>query len=284
MILPAIPLVLWLLLLLVFPHVRLIIMSFMKLGQDSLREGGVYFGNYVVTLTEPSMLFLRVFLRTGLFSLLNTLVTLLVAYPIAFYIAKKLRGPRKYAMLILIALPFYISELIRVYAWMTLLRESGFVNYILVDVLHVMDQPVEFLYTDGSLLLVFAYSSMLLMLMPIYSILEGLPNEQLEAAQDLGAGPLSTLRHIVIPTSLPGVTAGCILVFMFSAGSYLIPNLVGGKDSLWATEMIYNRFVGSTNWNLGSAYSLMLLLMTSAMVLVALRLTGQSLRGVLSEQ
>ena len=284
LIVPAIPLLLWLSLLLVFPHVRLIIMSFMKLGQDSILEGGPYFGNYILTLTEPSMLFLRVFLRTGLFSVLNTLVTLLVAYPIAFYIAKKLRGPRKYAMLILIALPFYISELIRIYAWMTLLRETGVLNYLMVDVLHLMDQHVEFLYNNGALFVVFVYSSILLMLLPIYSILEGLPDEQLQAAQDLGAGPLATLRHIILPTSLPGVTAGCILVFMFSAGSYLIPNLVGGKDSLWATEMIYNRFVGSTNWNLGSAYSLMLLVMTSCIVLIGLRITKQSLRGVLSEQ
>lgn len=284
LVIPAIPLLLWLFLLLVFPHIRLLLMSFMRRGQNALAEGGIYLGNYLAPFQDPDHLFIRVFNRTILFSLANTFFTLLVAYPIAFYIAKVLKGNRKYMLLILIALPFYISELVRVYAWMNILRETGFLNYILVDVLHVMDTPVEFLYNSTSLFVVFVYSSVLQMLLPIYSSLEGLPDEQLQAAQDLGAGPVSTFRHIVFPTSLPGVTAGCILVFMLSTGSYLIPNLIGGKSNLWVTEMIYNRFIISTNWNLGSAYAMVLLVLTSIVVLLGLRMSGQTLRGVFSEQ
>jgi spermidine/putrescine transport system permease protein len=282
-IIPLIPLLLWLLLLLIFPHIRLLLLSFMRRGQTSLLDGGIFFGNYLSPLQDPSFLFLQVFFRTISFSLVNTFLTLLVGYPIAFFLAKILKGSSKVLLLLLIALPFYISELVRVYAWMNILRESGILNYLLVNVVGVMQTPVEFLYTNQALFIVFVYSSMLQMIFPIYSSLEGLPDDQIQAAQDLGAGYFSTFRHVVFPFSLPGVTAGFILVFMLSVGNYLIPVLVGGKNNLWVTEMIYNRFIISTNWSLGSAYSIITLVMTTLVVWIGLRATRQTLRGVFSE-
>jgi len=286
-VLPAIPLFLWLSLLIVFPHIRLLILSFLKRGQDIFfldNYLNIFLGNYLAPFQDPDQLFSRVFFKTMLYSLVNTLLTLIVAYPIAFYLAKVLKGSRKFALLLLLILPYWVSELVRVYAWMNILRETGFLNYLLVNVLGIFDQPVEFLYNNTSLFVVFVYSSVLLMLLPIYSSLEGLADEQIQAAEDLGAGPFATFRYVVFPISLPSVTYGCILVFMISAGNYLIPNLIGGKNTLWVTEMIYNRFIISTNWNLGSAYSLLLLISTSIMIWLGLRLTGQSLRGVFSEQ
>jgi spermidine/putrescine transport system permease protein len=280
---PLIPLLLWLLLLLIFPHLRLLLLSFMRKGQTSLVDGGIFFGNYLAPFQDPSLIFVRVFYRTITFSLINTFLTLLVAYPTAFFVAKILKGSSKVFLLILIALPFYISELVRVYAWMNILRETGTLNYLLVNVLGVMQTPVEFLYSNQALFIVFVFSSMLVMIFPIYSSLEGLPDDQIHAAQDLGAGYFSTLRHVVFPFSLPGVTAGCILVFMLSVGNYLIPVLVGGKNNLWVTEMIYNRFIISSNWGLGSAYSIITLIMTSLVVWIGLRATRQTLRGVFSE-
>ena len=275
---PAIPLLLWLLLLIILPHVRLVIMSFYKRGGTTF-----YLGNYLSVIQDKDLVFARVFWRTASYSLLNTLLTLVVAYPVAFFIAKVAKGRWKLVFLLLIALPFWVSELIRVYAWMNILRETGFINYLLVDVLGILKEPVELLYNNVSLLTVFVYSSVLLMLLPIYSSLEGLSDDLIHAARDLGAGWGATFRYVIWPASLPGVTAGCILVFMLSAGNYLIPTLVGGKESLWVTEMIYNRFIVSTNWNLGSAYSLMLLILTWLVVWLGLRLTGQSLREVFSE-
>lgn len=286
-VLPAIPLFLWLSLLIVFPHIRLAILSFLKRGQDIFFLDdylNIFLGNYLAPFQDPDQLFTRVFFKTMLYSLVNTLLTLIFAYPIAFYLAKVLKGSRKFALLLLLILPYWVSELVRVYAWMNILRETGFLNYLLVNVLGILDQPVEFLYNNTSLFVVFVYSSVLLMMLPIYSSLEGLADEQIQAAEDLGAGPFATFRYVVFPISLPSVTYGCILVFMISAGSYLIPNLIGGKNTLWVTEMIYNRFIISTNWNLGSAYSLILLISTSIMIYLGLRLTGQSLRGVFSEQ
>lgn len=286
-VLPAIPLFLWLSLLIVFPHIRLAILSFLKRGQDIFfldNNLNIFLGNYLAPFQDPDQLFSRVFFKTVLYSLVNTLLALIVAYPIAFYLAKVLKGSRKFALLLLLILPYWVSELVRVYAWMNILRETGFLNYLLVNVFGIFDQPVEFLYNNTSLFVVFVYSSVLLMMLPIYSSLEGLADEQIQAAEDLGAGPFATFRYVVFPISLPSVTYGCILVFMISAGNYLIPNLIGGKNTLWVTEMIYNRFIISTNWNLGSAYSLILLISTSIMIYLGLRLTGQSLRGVFSEQ
>jgi len=286
-VLPAAPLLLWLLLLLIFPHVQLFILSFLKRGQKAFFADNylnVYLGNYLRPFQDPDRVFIRVFFRTVTFSLINTLLTLVVAYPVAFYLAKVLKGARKFALLLLIVLPYWVSELVRVYAWMNILRETGFLNYLLVEVLGILNQPVEFLYNNVSLFIVFVYSSVLLMLLPVYSGLEGLADEQIQAAQDLGAGRVATFRYIVFPTSLPSVTYGCILVFMLSAGNYLIPNLIGGKNSMWVTEMIYNRFIVSTDWGLGAAYSLLLLLSTSLMVWLGLRLTGQTLRGVFGER
>ena len=286
-VLPAIPLFLWLSMLIVFPHIRLAVLSFLKRGQDIFFLDdylNIFLGNYLAPFQDPDQLFSRVFFKTMLYSLVNTLLTLIVAYPIAFYLAKVLKGSRKFALLLLLILPYWVSELVRVYAWMNILRETGFLNYLLVNVLGIFDQPVEFLYNNTSLFVVFVYSSVLLMMLPIYSSLEGLADEQIQAAEDLGAGPFATFRYVVFPISLPSVTYGCILVFMISAGNYLIPNLIGGKNTLWVTEMIYNRFIISTNWNLGSAYSLILLISTSIMIYLGLRLTGQSLRGVFSEQ
>jgi spermidine/putrescine transport system permease protein len=286
-VLPAIPLFLWLTLLIVFPHIRLAILSFLKRGQDIFfldNTLSIFLGNYLAPFQDPDQLFSRVFFQTVLYSLANTLLTLIVAYPIAFYLAKVLKGSRKFALLLLLILPYWVSELVRVYAWMNILRETGFLNYLLVNVLGIFDQPVEFLFNNTSLFVVFVYSSVLLMMLPIYSSLEGLADEQIQAAEDLGAGPFATFRYIVFPISLPSVTYGCILVFMISAGNYLIPTLIGGKNTLWVTEMIYNRFIISTNWNLGSAYSLLLLISTSIIVWLGLRLTGQNLRGVFSEQ
>lgn len=282
--LPIIPLLLWLSLLLVFPHIRLFLMSLMERGQQTIADGGITATNYLAPFLDPDRLFIKIFARTILFSLLNTLLTLAVTYPIAFAIAKVLKGNRKIILLLLIALPYYISELIRVYAWMNILRETGFLNYLLVDMLHIFSEPVEFLYNNSALFVVFVYTSTLLMLLPIYSSLDGMPDEQIQAAQDLGAGPLATFFYVVFPYSLPGVTAGCILVFMMNVGDYLVPTLIGGKNNLWVTEMIYNRFIISTNWNLGSAYSLVMLVLTSIVVWLGLRLSGQTLRGVFSEQ
>mgnify|MGYP002064602050 CR=1 FL=1 len=179
----------------------------------------------------------------------------------------------------LLLLPFWVSELVRVYGWMILLRESGVINHFLLK-LGILQQPVEMLYKDTTMVLGLVYTSMLFMVVPIVSVLESLDDSLIEAAYDLGANMGTILFRIVIPHAMPGIVSGSIVVFMLTLGNYLTPNLMGGKNSLWFTEQIYNQFIASFNWNQGSAFGFLLLFLSSAVIWVGLKLSKQTLKKV----
>jgi spermidine/putrescine transport system permease protein len=163
-------------------------------------------------------------------------------------------------LLVLLLLPFWVSELVRVYGWMILLRESGVINHFLTQV--------------G------IHTSMLFMVVPIVSVLESLDDSLIEAAYDLGANMWTILIKIIIPHATPGIVSGSIVVFMLTLGNYLTSNLMGGKNSLWFTEQIYNQFIASFNWNQGSAFGFLLLVLSSIIVWLGLKLTRQNLKKV----
>jgi len=135
--------------------------------------------------------------------------------------------------------------------------------------------PVELLYRDSTLLVGLVYSSLLFMVVPLVSSLESLDNALIEAAYDLGASGFSILRTIVIPHAAPGITAGCIIVFMLTLGDYLTPNMLGGKNSQWFTEQIYTQFITRFNWEQGAAFGFLLLVLSTGLVMLGLRLSGQ---------
>jgi spermidine/putrescine transport system permease protein len=219
------------------------------------------------------------FVRTALYSILVTFLTVVIALPLAFYITKVVVPKFQGFLLVLLLLPFWVSELVRVYGWMILLRESGVINHFLIK-LGVLPQPVEMLYTDATMILGLVYTSMLFMVVPIISVLESLDDSLIEAAYDLGANMWSILFKIIIPHATPGIVSGSIVVFMLTLGNYLTPNLMGGKNSLWFTEQIYNQFIASFNWNQGSAFGFLLLALSSLIVWLGLKLTGQNLQKV----
>jgi spermidine/putrescine transport system permease protein len=141
--------------------------------------------------------------------------------------------------------------------------------------------PVELLYRDATILVGLVYTSLLFMVVPLVSSLESLDNSLIEAAYDLGAGGLSILRSIVIPHAAPGITAGCIVVFMLTLGNYLTPTLLGGKNSQWFTEQIYTQFITRFNWEQGAAFGFLLLGLSTAMVILGLALSGQRFGDVM---
>jgi len=141
--------------------------------------------------------------------------------------------------------------------------------------LGVTAEPVELLYHDGTILIGLVYTSLLFMIVPLVNSLESLDDALIEAAYNLGAGGWAILRQIVIPHALPGITAGCIVVFMLTLGNYLTPTLLGGKNSQWFTELIYTQFIVRFNWEQGAAFGFLLLGLSSAMVAAGLRLSGQ---------
>ncbi|WP_425426682.1 ABC transporter permease [Sulfurospirillum arcachonense] len=221
------------------------------------------------------------FLRVALYAILVTFLTFVVTFPIAFYITKVVSPKYKGFLIILLLMPFWVSELVRVYGWMILLRESGVINYFLVS-LHILDKPIEMLYNDVSMIMGLVYTSMLFMVVPLISSLDGMDDSYIEAAHDLGASKFIIFFKIVIPYTAPGIVSGSIVVFMLTLGNYLTPNLMGGKNSLWFTEQIYNQFIASFNWNQGAAFGFLLLLLSSLIIWIGLKLTKQNLAKALS--
>ena len=264
------PALLWLGALIVLPHVDLAILSFRE--RIGPRQYVASLAQYKTFFTEP--LYWRVFARTAVLSVIATVLTLLIAFPVAWIIAKLARGRSGSLLFVVCLIPFWVSETVRTLGWMILLRESGVLPALLVK-LGITTVPVELLYRDSTLLVGLVYSSLLFMVVPLVSSLESLDNALIEAAYDLGASGFSILRTIVIPHAAPGITAGCIIVFMLTLGNYLTPNMLGGKNSQWFTEQIYTQFITRFNWEQGAAFGFLLLVLSTGLVMLGLRLSGQ---------
>lgn len=272
------PLVLWLGLLIILPHIDMALVSLRtRIGPG---EYAPSLGNYAVFATEP--LYLLTFLRTAVMSILATLITLIIAFPVSYYIAKIAKGRRQAVLFLLCLIPFWVSELVRTFGWIILLRETGVVSGLL-QWLGLADQPIEMLYNDTAMMLGLVYTSMLFMVVPLTTTLESLDDAVIEAGYDLGGSAGSVLREIVIPHAMPGIVSGCIVVFMLSLGNYLTPTMLGGKDSLWFTQLIYSQFIVRFNWELGAAFGFCLLAASSFIVWAMLRLTGQTLERTMGE-
>ncbi|MGD9330691.1 MAG: ABC transporter permease [Desulfobacterales bacterium] len=269
------PVLLWLVLLIVLPHVDLLRMSL--LSEDDYGNTIWSFSNYMEFFIEP--IYWVTFVRTAIYSILVTLMTFMVALPVAFYITKVVAPRFQGFLMMLLLMPFWVSELVRVYGWMILLRESGVINHILTR-LGLLNQPIEMLYNDVTMIMGLVYTSMLFMAVPLVSVLESLDESLIEAAYDLGARAPTILFRIVIPHAMPGIVSGSIVVFMLTLGNYLTPNMIGGKNALWFTEQIYNQFIASFNWNQGSAFGFLLLTLSSIVIWMGLKLTRQKLSQV----
>jgi spermidine/putrescine transport system permease protein len=270
------PALIWLVGLIVLPHIDLAILSLRTRVAPRTYEWSL--GQYRTFVEEP--LYWHTFVRTALMSILATACTLLIAFPTAWYIAKIARGRARSVLFILCLIPFWVSETVRTLGWMILLRESGVVPGLLVR-LGLADAPPELLYHDATILVGLTYTSVLFMVVPLINALESLDDSLIEAAYDLGGNAWSTLRRIVLPHAAPGIAAGSIVVFMLTLGNYLTPTLLGGKNSQWFTEQIYTQFITRFNWEQGAAFGFLLLILSTAIVWLGLQLTGQKFGDVM---
>ncbi|AFP31971.1 ABC transporter permease [Marinobacter sp. BSs20148] len=271
------PIVLWLSLLIILPHIDMVLVSLRE--RIASRQYGFSFSNYTAFFTEP--LYWNTFVRTAVMSIVATVLTLIIAFPVSFYIAKVLTGRPRIALFILCLLPFWVSELVRTYGWMILLRETGLISGAL-QWFGLADQPVEMLYNDVAIMVGLIYTSMLFMVVPLVTTLDSLDNSLIEAGYDLGGSSWNVMRSIVIPHAMPGIMSGCIVVFMLTLGNYLTPTLLGGKSSLWFTEQIYTQFITRFNWEQGAAFGILLLILSSLIVWLGLKITRQSFTRVMS--
>ena len=266
------PLLLWLGLLIIIPHIDMFLVSLRE--RVGVGEYATSLANYRSFIEEP--LYLMTFARTAVMSVMATALTLLIGFPVAYYIAKMARGRVRSALFLLCLVPFWVSELVRTFGWMILLRETGLFSSVL-QWAGLADAPVEMLYNDAAIMVGLVYTSMLFMVVPLITTLDSLDDAVIEAGYDLGGSGPSILREIVIPHAMPGIVSGSIVVFMLSLGNYLTPIMLGGKDSLWFTELIYSQFIVRFNWELGAAFGFMLLILSSVIVWGTLRVTGQTL-------
>lgn len=213
--------------------------------------------NFAFLLTDK--LYAVTYYRSVLMAAAATLLCLALGFPMAYGIARSNSSTRS-LLLLLIVLPFWISFLLRVYAWMGLLNNYGVINNFFMW-LGVIDRPMQLMYTDFAVFVGLAYSYLPFMILPLYASLERLDIDLVEAAQDLGASRTRSFWDITWPLARPGVIAGCLLVFIPAMGEYVIPYLLGGSESLLIGRVLFDEFFVNRDWPLASAVAIVLLLL-----------------------
>ena len=254
------PLFAWVLAFVVAPTVIMLVYSFAQRGT----LGGVVYNftleNYAAVV-DPT--YLRILIRSVVFAGLTTALCLIFGYPVAYYIG---RAPerRRNLLLMLVMVPFWTSFLIRTYAWVTILKSEGLLNSLMLQ-LGMIAQPLEMLYTPGAVIVGLVYTFLPFMILPIYTSVEKLDNALVEAAFDLGAGPLRAFSKVIVPMTSPGISAGVLLVFVPALGLYAVNDVLGGGKVDMIGNIIENQFKGSArNWPFGAALGMTLVIAFAA--------------------
>jgi len=250
------PMVLWLLAFVVIPGLILLVYSFCE--RDEV--GGVIFAlnleNYR-RVFDP--IYLRIFARSIGYAGLTTLICVVVGYPVAYYIARASAELRN-RLLLLVMVPFWTSFLIRTYAWITILKQEGLLNSFL-QAAHLTSAPFNLLYTPTAVIIGLVYAYLPFMILPIYGSAEKIDNSLIEAAYDLGAGPLRAFSSVIVPLTMPGIAAGTLLVFVPSIGMFAITDLMGGAKVPMIGNVIQNQFLQARDWPFGAALGVIFMLM-----------------------
>ncbi len=217
------------------------------------------------------------YMRSVLMAASATILCLLLGFPMAYGIARSGSASRS-ILLLLVILPFWISFLLRVYAWMGLLNNYGVINNFLMW-LGVIDQPFPIMYTDLAVYIGLVYSYLPFMILPLYATLERMDLDLIDAALDLGARPSQAFRDVTWPLARPGVIAGCLLVFIPAMGEYVIPYLLGGPDSLLIGRVLFDEFFVNRDWPLASSVAIVLLMLLVVPIVFLQRSQGKNAEG-----
>jgi putrescine transport system permease protein len=234
-------------------------------GASLIPELHVKLGNYALLLSDG--LYIRAYLNALEFAAWATLLCLLLGYPMAYAIARAPRGWRN-PLLMLVILPFWTSFLIRVYAWIGILKTNGLINNTLIAA-GLIDRPLTLLNNSFSVELALVYSYLPFMVLPLYATLERMDPALLEAASDLGCRPSRAFLAVTLPLSLPGIAAGCLLVFIPAVGEFVIPDLLGGPDTLMIGKVLWDEFFTNRDWPVASAVAVAMLVLLVAPIAVA---------------
>lgn len=264
----------WVLQIILFASPMAILLGYSVLTRGTY--GGVEFPLTVENwgrLADP--LYLSILIRSFRIALMSTLLCLLAGFPLALFIARA-RPRRRRIYLYLVILPFWSSFLVRTYAWMFLLRDTGLINSLLLRI-GVIAEPAPLLYNEASVVLGLVYGYLPFMVLPLFATLERMDPTLVEAAADLGARPWQTLLKVTLPLSLPGIRAGCLLVFIPCLGAYLTPDLLGGGKTILIGNLIQNQFTTARDWAFGAAVSLALMALVTGLLFALMRREDQPL-------
>jgi putrescine transport system permease protein len=214
-------------------------------------------GNYRFLVEDK--LYLLSYLSSLRIAFVSTLLCLIIGYPIAYAIARA-QGRAQLILLMLVILPFWTSFLLRVYAWKVLLQGNGVINAALMW-LGIIDAPLAMLYTEGAVYVGIVYSYLPFMILPLYAALARLDYSTVEAALDLGCRPWQAFYKVTVPLSMPGILAGSLLVFIPAVGEFVIPELLGGPDTIMIGRVLWNEFFANRDWPIASAVAIVMLLL-----------------------
>jgi len=270
----------WLLALVVLPYLIMFESSFNPYlpVQELGGPRDVYTLSNYATFFESSI-HLRVFFQTVGFSALVTLICLILAYPAAFFMAKVASPKAAPTLFMLLLVPMLVSEILRSFAWKIILDYQGALNALLTG-MGLLSSGVRYIVGYNGVIIGLVYTYVLFMLLPLYSSIQSLDSNQIEAAEDLGSPAWRTHWRVIIPHAKPGIASGCVMVFMLSAGSILVPTLLASPSSRWFTEIVQQWMFESLDWQTGSAYAFLLLLLCTAFVTVMMKIFRVSLADI----
>lgn len=215
--------------------------------------------------------YFTILLRSLKISLITTIFSIIFSYPIAYFLAKRTRFDK--ALIIMLMIPFWINYLIRIFAWKLILSENGIINQMLAG-LHIIQEPLKMLYSQTAVILGLIYTYTPMMVLPLYVTILKIDDSLVEAARDLGASPIQAFFDVTFKLSFTGIFAGTLLVFIPALGSFAIPIVLGGTDSVMIGNMIENQFYHVGDWNFGSAFTISLAVLSIVLVLFYSKIFG----------
>jgi spermidine/putrescine transport system permease protein len=219
----------------------------------------------IMEIYEP--IYLQILLRSLSFAALTVILTLVLCYPVAFWVSRL--PPRwRLVFLFLITLPFFSSLIVRLYAWLLILKPTGLLNTALLA-LGVISEPLEILYTPTAVVLGMVYVMIPFMFLPLYAAVDNLDHAQVEASLDLGASRAQTFVKVILPQTLPGIMGGAVIVFIPSVGNFIVPDVLGGAKGLMIGNLVEQQFLSARNWPFGSALSMIIMSVVLTVLLIA---------------
>lgn len=269
------PSFIWLFVFFMLPLVMILIYSFLKKGTYGGVDPIFNFNNYIHLLDSD---YFVIFQRSMWLSLITTVVCLVAGYPMAYFIARQ--QPRIRNLLVLaVIIPFWTNFLVRTYAIMVLLRDNGVLNNLLMAA-GIIKEPLDLLFTPFAVLLGEIYGFLPFMILPLYASLEKFDFSLMEAAYDSGANDFWAFLRIMVPLTMPGIIAGCILVFIPAIGAFITPDILGGSKVMMIGNLIDRQFKAARNWPLASSISITLMFLVTVATFIYFRITGESDRTI----